>query len=53
MTFLALGFGEEAMFRGVVLRALASVGWMGAAVLSGVLFGLMHLVNLRAGGQPG
>ncbi len=53
VTYLALGFGEEAIFRGVVLRALAPRGWMHAAVLSAILFGSMHLVNLAIGNNPG
>ncbi len=53
VTYLAVGFGEEAIFRGVVLRALESRGWMRAAALSGLLFGLMHLVNLATSHNPG
>lgn len=47
-----VGFGEEATFRGVVLRVLAPRGLMRAAVLSSVLFGAMHLVNLAVGEHP-
>lgn len=53
VTNLAVGFGEEATFRGVVLKSLAPRGLMRAAVLSSVLFGLMHLVNIAAGGNAG
>lgn len=52
ITCLAVGFGEEATFRGVVLRALAPRGMMRAAVISSVLFGAIHLVNLATGANP-
>jgi membrane protease YdiL (CAAX protease family) len=48
-TYLALGFGEEATFRGVVLRALAPGRPWRAAAMSSILFGAMHLVNLAVG----
>jgi uncharacterized protein len=44
---LLVGIGEETAYRGVVLNALASrmsLPW--AAVVSAVLFGLMHSVNV-------
>ena len=46
---IAAGFTEEALFRGVILRALEPIGLFAAAVLSSVLFGVVHLVNLVAG----
>ncbi len=52
ITMLTVGFGEEATFRGVVLRALESIGLMRAAVISSVLFGAFHLVNLAMGSSP-
>jgi hypothetical protein len=52
ITMLTVGFGEEATFRGVALRALQSIGLMRAAVLSAVLFGAFHLVNLSLGSSP-
>ena len=52
LTMLTVGFGEEATFRGVALRALQSIGLMRAAVLSSVLFGAFHLVNLSLGSSP-
>ena len=48
-TYAALGFGEEATFRGVVLRALEPIGLMRAAVISALLFGAFHLINLVTG----
>ncbi len=53
VTNLAVGFGEEATFRGVVLRTLAPRGLMRAAVVSSILFGCMHLVNLATGNSVG
>ncbi len=52
LTMLAVGFGEEATFRGVALRVLQPTGLMRAAVLSSVLFGALHLVNLAQGADP-
>ncbi|MGD9549092.1 MAG: lysostaphin resistance A-like protein [Candidatus Krumholzibacteriia bacterium] len=46
---LLVGFGEEALLRGVVLRALRPGGVMRAAVLSSVLFGIAHLANVLEG----
>lgn len=44
-----IGFVEEVAFRGLILRALAARGAWRAAVVSAVLFGLMHLQNLAFG----
>lgn len=52
VTTLAVGFGEEATFRGVVLTTLKSTGLMSAAIGSAALFGALHLVNLWAGMHP-
>lgn len=46
---IAAGFTEEAVFRGVILRALEPLGLVRAAGISAILFGLVHLVNLAAG----
>lgn len=40
-----VGFVEEVAFRGLILQALAPGGVRRAAVVSAVLFGLMHSVN--------
>lgn len=48
-----VGFVEEVAFRGLILRALAPRGVRRAAVISSVLFGLMHTVNLLFGVDPG
>ena len=47
-----VAFVEEVAFRGLILRALAPRGVWRAAVISSVLFGLMHAVNLLFGAQP-
>jgi len=39
------GLSEEARFRGVILQALLPYGWLRAAALSAVFFGLLHLPN--------
>jgi hypothetical protein len=49
---IAAGVTEEAVFRGVILQALAPLGRFRAAGLSAALFGLVHLVNLAAGADP-
>jgi membrane protease YdiL (CAAX protease family) len=49
---IAAGVTEEAVFRGVILRALEPLGRFLAAGLSAALFGLVHLVNLAAGADP-
>ena len=45
----AVGFVEEVYFRGLMLRSLVSLGLWRAAVITSVLFGLMHLQNLLFG----
>jgi membrane protease YdiL (CAAX protease family) len=47
--YLAGGFMEEAIFRGLLLRILLSGGLMRAALLSSMLFALAHLLNLFMG----
>lgn len=53
LTMLAVGFGEEATFRGVVLRSLTSRGAKAAAAVSACMFGALHLVNLLQGRNVG
>lgn len=48
-----VGFVEEVAFRGLILRALAPGGVRRAAVVSSVLFGLMHAVNPLFGADLG
>jgi len=40
------GLSDEARFRGVILQALLPYGWLRAAALSALFFGLAHLTNL-------
>jgi membrane protease YdiL (CAAX protease family) len=41
------GFGEELLFRGVMLGVLETwMGWWGALALTSILFGLLHAVTL-------
>ena len=49
ISFLAGGFVEEALFRGVVLRAFLPRGLMKASLLSATVFSLAHLGNLLLG----
>lgn len=46
---LAIGFSEEAIFRGLFLQFLLPRGATRAVVLSSLVFGLMHLANLMVG----
>jgi len=47
--YVAGGFMEEAVFRGLVLRTLLPQGLVRAAVLSSMIFAVVHLLNLAAG----
>jgi membrane protease YdiL (CAAX protease family) len=47
-----IGFSEEAIFRGLILRAIAPHGFWKAAVVSSLLFGLAHSLNLLGGANP-
>ncbi len=49
---LLVGFTEEAFYRGLMLQTLAPRGLRRAAVLSSLLFGLMHGLNAFAGADP-
>lgn len=44
-----IGFVEEVIFRGLILQALAPKGIWKAAIVSSIVFGLMHLLNLMFG----
>jgi membrane protease YdiL (CAAX protease family) len=46
---LMVGFAEEGLIRGIVLRALQPAGVMRAALLSSLIFGLGHLANVWQG----
>jgi CAAX protease family protein len=48
---LLVAFVEETFFRGIVLRVLLPYGWTTAWILSSVIFGLGHAINLIAGYQ--
>ncbi len=49
---LLVGFVEEGIFRGLMLRALLPKGIWTAAVVSFLLFGLAHSVNFALGEDP-
>jgi uncharacterized protein len=44
-----IGFAEEAIFRGLMLNALKARGLWQAAIISSLLFGLSHSLNLLSG----
>jgi membrane protease YdiL (CAAX protease family) len=46
---LVVGFSEELVFRGLVLQALLAKGRMLALLVSSLLFGAVHLVNILYG----
>jgi membrane protease YdiL (CAAX protease family) len=48
-TALLVGFVEETYFRGMILRALLSRGPWPAVLISSVLFGFLHLLNVISG----
>lgn len=49
---LLVGFVEEGVFRGLMLRALLPRGPWTAVVATAVLFGLTHALNVLAGKSP-
>lgn len=49
---LLIGFQEEAIFRGVLLRSLQSRGVMQAVLISAGLFGVIHANSLLVGRDP-
>jgi uncharacterized protein len=50
---LLAGFGEEAIFRGIILQALAPRGVWRAALFTAAIFGVSHALNLLTGSVPG
>ena len=50
---LAVGFSEELYFRGLIARALRSLGVLQTIILSSLLFSLGHFFNLLAGASLG
>ncbi len=53
VSFTIGGFVEEALFRGVVLRAFLPRGLLKAALLSALVFSLAHLPNMLVGQSLG
>ena len=49
---LLIGFQEEAIFRGVLLKALKPRGIMQAVLISALLFGIIHINSLFVGRDP-
>ena len=49
---LVVGFFEESYFRGLMLRPIALLGKWRAAIITAVVFGLMHSLNLLSGFNP-
>lgn len=49
---LLTGFGEEAIYRGIILQALAPRGVWRAALVTGVIFGVSHSLNVLSGSNP-
>ncbi len=47
-----IGFVEEVFFRGLILRAIAPRGLWKAAIISSIVFGLLHSLNPLAGANP-
>lgn len=47
-----IGFVEEVFFRGLILRAIAPRGLWKAALISSVVFGLLHSLNVLGGSDP-
>ena len=47
--YLSGGFMEEAVFRGLVLHPLKPGGLLRAAVISSLIFGVVHFINLIGG----
>ena len=50
--YVLTGFAEEGFFRGVMLRVLTPIGPVRAAIVSAILFGLVHLGNILTRGEP-
>jgi membrane protease YdiL (CAAX protease family) len=50
---LLVGFNEEVFFRGLMLKPLAQRGPWRAAIITAILFGITHSLNVLAGSNPG
>jgi len=46
---LLIGFAEEAIFRGLMLNTLKANGFWRAAMITALLFGLSHALNVLSG----
>ena len=46
------GFAEEAIFRGIAVRAFQPKGILPAAIFSSLIFGVLHFANLLVGADP-
>lgn len=53
VSFLVGGFVEEALFRGIILRAFLPRRLLNAALLSSIVFSIAHLPNLLLGQNLG
>jgi membrane protease YdiL (CAAX protease family) len=51
--YLATGFVEEGLYRGLILGLLRPTGIWRAVLISALLFGLAHLSNVLLRGNPG
>ncbi|MEW6287050.1 MAG: CPBP family intramembrane glutamic endopeptidase [Chloroflexota bacterium] len=49
---LLIGFQEEAIFRGILIRAFRPQGVMKAVLISAALFGVIHINSLLVGRDP-
>jgi uncharacterized protein len=49
---LLVGFTEEVLIRGLMLRSLASLGVWRAVIITSLIFGLLHSLNIVAGNDP-
>lgn len=49
LTMLCVGFLEEAIFRGLLFKAMAKDGLRSAIIVSSVTFGIGHIINLFNG----
>jgi len=49
---LLTGFVEEAIYRGIILQALAPTGVWRAALVTAAIFGVSHSLNVLSGSNP-
>lgn len=49
LTMLCVGFLEEVIFRGLLFRSMAENGIKSAIIVSGITFGMGHIINLFNG----